>query len=104
MAKQINKKTTKTTKSKSNVSKLKLDLALCEEKASILDLIPTPIMAVDKEFTITYINRVGASTVKKSATECIGQKCFNLFNTKSFCLHLCNSLSLSYLINIFPDL
>ena len=56
-------------------------LAAAEIKAGMLDIIPTPVMAIDKDFTVTYINSAGASTAGKTPGSCLGQKCFNLFNT-----------------------
>ena len=65
------------------------DLAACREalkiaegKAQLLDLIPTPVMAVDKEFNVTYMNTAGAQAVGKTPEQCAGQKCFSLFNTE----------------------
>ncbi|MCD6205817.1 MAG: PAS domain-containing protein, partial [Candidatus Marinimicrobia bacterium] len=52
-----------------------------EEKARLLDLIPTPVMAIDKEFNVTFMNQAGASAVGKTPDQCIGLKCFNLFHT-----------------------
>jgi len=50
-------------------------------KALLLDLIPMPVMAVDKEFNVTFMNRAGAQAVGKTPEECRGKKCFSLFNT-----------------------
>ncbi len=47
----------------------------------VLSGVPTPVMAVDKEMTITLINRAGASIVDKTPEECIGKKCYELFRT-----------------------
>ncbi len=45
------------------------------------DLLPTPVVAIDKEFTITYINPAGAGVVGKTAEQATGMKCYDLFNT-----------------------
>jgi methyl-accepting chemotaxis protein len=50
-------------------------------KVKLLNNIPTPIMAVDKEFNVEFMNPAGARAVAKTPEECIGLKCFNLFNT-----------------------
>jgi methyl-accepting chemotaxis protein len=52
-----------------------------QTKVEYLDKIPTPVMVVDKEFTVQYMNPAGANAVGKTAEDCKGQKCFNLFNT-----------------------
>ena len=51
------------------------------EKVEFLNSIPTPVVAVDKEFSIRYINPAGAGAVGRSVEACLGQKCFSLFNT-----------------------
>ena len=50
-------------------------------KVELLNNIPTPIMAVDKEFNVSFINPAGADAVGKSTAECAGLKCYDLFNT-----------------------
>jgi len=76
------------TEVKERSSKMTLDttemeetLAAAENKAKLVDLVPTPVMAIDRDFTITYMNNAGAAAVGKTPEGCIGQKCFNLFNT-----------------------
>jgi len=51
------------------------------EKVEFLNSIPTPVVAVDKELGIRYINPAGAGAVGRSVEACLGQKCFSLFNT-----------------------
>ncbi len=46
-----------------------------------MDSIETPIMVVDKEFNIRFLNKAGAKTVGLSQDETIGKKCYELFNT-----------------------
>ncbi len=52
-----------------------------QEKVEFLNKIPTPVLVVDSNFVIRYINPAGATTVKMTQQECIGKKCSNLFNT-----------------------
>ena len=52
-----------------------------DEKIENLNTIPTPIMAIDTEFTITFMNPAGAAVVGKTPDQVIGEKCFNLFKT-----------------------
>ncbi len=56
-------------------------LAEAQARAGLLDLIPTPVMAVDKTFSVTYMNESAASAVGKKPDEAIGVKCYALFNT-----------------------
>lgn len=46
-----------------------------------LMMVPTPVMVVGKDFTVEFMNEVGASVVNKTPKECLGKKCYNLFNT-----------------------
>ena len=42
-----------------------------------IDQIPIPIMIIDGDFTIQYLNRAAATTFGQSQTEAIGQHCYN---------------------------
>ncbi len=50
-------------------------------KAGILDLLPTPVLTIDKNFSITYMNPTGAGVAGKTPEEVIGMKCYDLFKT-----------------------
>jgi methyl-accepting chemotaxis protein len=52
-----------------------------EEKIGNLNAIPTPILAVDTEFTITFMNPAGASVLGLTPDEVVGKKCYDLFKT-----------------------
>jgi len=51
------------------------------EKVEYLNAVPTPVLVVDREFTVKFINPAGAGVVGRTTDECIGLKCFNMFNT-----------------------
>lgn len=51
-------------------------------KAELLNIIPTPFMTVDKDFNVVFMNVNGAAAVGKTPESCVGQKCYNLFNTQ----------------------
>jgi len=51
------------------------------EKINNLNTIPTPIMSIDTDFNITYMNPAGAAVAGKTPDECVGTKCFDLFKT-----------------------
>ncbi|MCB9654825.1 MAG: PAS domain-containing protein [Deltaproteobacteria bacterium] len=53
-----------------------------QEKASNLDNIPTPVVAIDRDFNVTMINRAGAGFLNRPASELVGQKCYSLFKTE----------------------
>jgi methyl-accepting chemotaxis protein len=47
-----------------------------------LDNIPSPVMVVDKEYNIQYMNKFGASLGNKTPEQVINTKCYNHFKTK----------------------
>jgi methyl-accepting chemotaxis protein len=52
-----------------------------DEKINNLNAIPTPILSIDTEFTITYMNPAGAAIANMTPDEVIGKKCYDLFKT-----------------------
>ena len=46
-----------------------------------LNVIPTPIMEIDTQFSVTYMNPAGAAVAGLTPDETIGQKCYDLFKT-----------------------
>ena len=48
---------------------------------SHFDAIPSPVMVIDKEFTIRYMNEAGAQVSGKSKEELVGVKCYDIFCT-----------------------
>ena len=54
---------------------------MADEKINNLNTIPTPIMAMDTDFNITFINPAGASVVGSTPDEVLGKKCYDLFKT-----------------------
>ncbi|MGA1791396.1 MAG: methyl-accepting chemotaxis protein [bacterium] len=57
------------------------ELMDASEKADYLNKIPTPIVGIDKNYEVIYMNEAGASAVGRTPEACIGQKCYNLFDT-----------------------
>ncbi len=51
------------------------------EKIENLNAIPTPIMSIDTNFTVTFMNPAGAGVVGLKPEEVIGRKCYDLFKT-----------------------
>jgi methyl-accepting chemotaxis protein len=54
---------------------------MADEKIENLNILPTPVLAMDTDFTITFINPAGASVVGSTPDEVIGKKCYDLFKT-----------------------
>ncbi len=46
-----------------------------------LDNLPNPVMIIDKEFNVQYMNKFGAKVVGKEQKQLIGQKCYDQFKT-----------------------
>jgi len=71
---KLSEKNTKT----SDLEKLLSDLG---GRAEYVDKVPTPVMSIDKDFNVNFINKAGAKAVGHSQENAVGQKCFNLFKT-----------------------
>jgi methyl-accepting chemotaxis protein len=54
---------------------------MADEKIENLNTLPTPVLAMDTDFTITFINPAGASVVGSTPEEVLGKKCYDLFKT-----------------------
>jgi methyl-accepting chemotaxis protein len=54
---------------------------VADEKIENLNTLPTPIMAIDTEFNVTYMNPAGAGVIGSTPDEVIGRKCYDLFKT-----------------------
>ncbi|MCW4035320.1 MAG: methyl-accepting chemotaxis protein, partial [Candidatus Bathyarchaeota archaeon] len=46
-----------------------------------LEGVKTPVMAINKDFDVTYINDFGAKLAKSTPEKLVGKKCYDLFNT-----------------------
>lgn len=52
-----------------------------EVKLAILEQVPTPIMAIDRDFNIVFMNLVGCRWLGKELKDIVGRKCFDLWQT-----------------------
>ncbi len=52
------------------------------EQLDYLNKVPSPVMVIDKDFNIKYMNKSGADVVNKTQSELIGQKCYEQFRTE----------------------
>ncbi len=64
-----------------DITELKQTKAELNQMRTDLNVIPTPIMEIDKNFNVTFMNPAGAGVVDKTPDEVIGEKCYNLFKT-----------------------
>ncbi len=52
-----------------------------DKLVGFIDILPTPAMVVDKDFTVLYMNKIGASIGGKTCEQVQGTKCFDHFRT-----------------------
>ncbi len=55
--------------------------AMNASEREILEQIPTPVMAIDLDYNVTFLNRAGREFSGLGDGEEIGKKCFDLFQT-----------------------
>ena len=65
------------------VDQTEIKKAMEEAQKSVdnMNNLPTPIMTVDKDFNVTYMNPAGAAVMGKTPEQVVGEKCYNLFKT-----------------------
>ncbi|MGA1839304.1 MAG: methyl-accepting chemotaxis protein [bacterium] len=51
------------------------------QKVDYLNKVPTPVLVIDKNYEVTFMNEAGAKAIGKTVDACVGQKCYNLFDT-----------------------
>ncbi len=51
------------------------------EQVQYLDNLATPVMTINEDFSIKYMNKAGASLLGKTQQELVGQKCYDNFKT-----------------------
>jgi len=52
-----------------------------DEILSHIDSMPNPLMTIDRDFTIQYMNATGAALIGSSKEQLIGKKCYDQFRT-----------------------
>jgi methyl-accepting chemotaxis protein len=60
---------------------LKSQVEMYRKLAGYIDGVPSPVMSIDKEFNITFMNKTGAKLVGETIESIIGKKCYDLFKT-----------------------
>ena len=51
------------------------------DREQILEQIPAPVLAVDRDFNVTFMNRAACAFVGKACDELIGRKCYDCIRT-----------------------
>jgi CheY-like chemotaxis protein/PAS domain-containing protein len=52
-----------------------------ERKIRYLNNIPTPVHVIDTDYNVLFVNSAAAEFVHKRPEQCLGKKCYELFNT-----------------------
>ena len=60
-----------------------------DEKIENLNTIPTPIMSIDTDYNITFMNPAGAEMVGQTPDQVLGKKCYDLFKTEHCKTDMC---------------
>ena len=64
-----------------DVSATKKAMSDAQRKVDNLNSIPTPVMTIDRDYNVTYLNPAGARVVGTTPEAAIGKKCYHLFRT-----------------------
>ena len=64
-----------------DITRTKEAMRDAEVKVDYLNNIPTPVMVIDKDFNIVYMNPGGAGVAGKTPAQVVGTKCYDLFKT-----------------------
>ena len=64
-----------------DISETKKAMAEAQVAVNNLKNLPTPVMTIDRDHTVTFLNPAGATALGKTPEECVGRKCYDLFRT-----------------------
>jgi methyl-accepting chemotaxis protein len=64
-----------------DISEAKKAMNEAQKSVENINNMPTPIMTIDKDFNVTYMNPAGAKVVSLTPEQCKGKKCYDLFKT-----------------------
>jgi methyl-accepting chemotaxis protein len=66
-----------------DITSLKNEMEKTARQAQYLEGVQTPVVAINKDFDIIYINKYGASMVGSTSDKLVGKKCYDLFKTEN---------------------
>lgn len=64
-----------------DASRLRMSLAAAEAKAAMLDVLPTPVIEIAKDYTIAYMNPAGAALFGVNRQHVVGMNSHNVLRT-----------------------
>jgi methyl-accepting chemotaxis protein len=65
-----------------DITSLKNEVDKATQHAQYLEAVQTPVVAINKDFDVIYINNHGASMVGSTSEELVGKKCYELLKTE----------------------
>ena len=65
-----------------DVTKARQAMDEARTKVEYLNNIPAPVMVVDRDFSVQFINPAGTGSLNMEIEECIDQSCYDLFRTE----------------------
>ena len=64
-----------------DITETKAAMKEAQKGVDNINNIPTPIMTVDRNMNVTFMNPAGAGALGMAPEECLGKKCYELFKT-----------------------
>ncbi len=75
-----------------DVTKYAKDAESASKKEAHLDALPAPVMSIDTDFNVTYMNKAGLGVLGQSSEQVHGKKCYDLFKTDQCRTEDCQSM------------
>jgi len=64
-----------------DITSLKNEIKKSAQQAQYLEGVQTPVVAINKDFDIAYINKYGANMLGSTPDKLVGKKCYDVFKT-----------------------
>ena len=64
-----------------DLTDVKKEMAKSAQQVQYLQGVQTPVMAIDRDFSVVFMNDYGAQMLGTTADKIVGKKCFDLFKT-----------------------
>jgi methyl-accepting chemotaxis protein len=64
-----------------DITSLKEETEKSKRQVQYLEAVQTPVLSIDKEFNVNYINTYGANMLGSTPDKLVGKKCYDLFKT-----------------------
>ncbi len=64
-----------------DITSLKEETEKSKRQVQYLEAVQTPVLSIDKEFNVNYVNTYGANMLGSTPDKLVGKKCYDLFKT-----------------------